>query len=152
MCSGFVPRKRCLCSYLVFFRFSLLQNPRRHLGRGNHDARFIIAMPPRVVVVEARIYRNNTFPAVVARGTQRRSLLRAPSSTSKTTRTPLEPPHPMIGTARPDRAVDATSLGLPRLERSWRTQSEISIATRGTIRAGRAGLDVIVYGDIMAPR
>ena len=137
---GLVVRKGRSCSYFKRFRRSLLQNPGRHLRGGYDDSGLVVSMPPRVVVVEARIGRHNAFATVVARRAESSSFFGAPRHASKTTRTFLKPPHPMVRAPRPDRAVHTTALRLPRLEGPRRTEREVRISTCWAIGPRRTGL------------
>ena len=152
MCPGLVPGERCLCSYFICFRRALLQNPSTHLGRSDDHSSFVVATPPRVVVVQARIGRDDAFSTIMPGRTQRRSFFGPPRHASKATRTPLEPPHPVVGTARPDGAVHAATLRLPRLEGPRSTERKVRISSTRTVRARRARLDVVVCRDVVAPR
>ena len=109
-------------------------------------------MPPRVVVVEARVYGNNTFSAVVACWAEGSSFFRPPRRTRKARGTPLEPPHPVVRAASPNGTVDTAALRLARLEGARIAERKVRVPTFGTVRARRAGLHVVVYGDVVAPR
>ena len=109
-------------------------------------------MPPRVVVVDSRVYGYDAFPTIMPCWAESSSLLRPPRRTRKAGRALLEPSHPMIRAPRADRAVYTTALCLSGLEGARVAEREVRIPTFRAIRPRRAGLHVVIFTDIVAPR
>ena len=116
LCARFIPSKRCTRAYFKSFRRALLQNPGRHLGRRYDDPRLVVAMPPRVVVVEARVYGDDAFSTIMSCWAESGGFFGAPRNASEARRTFLIPPHAVVRAPRADGTVYARSLCLPRLE------------------------------------
>ena len=109
-------------------------------------------MPPRVVIINPWIDGNDAFPTVVARRAESSSFFGPPRRTRETRGTFLEPPHPVVRAASPDGTVHTTALGLPRLEGARVAERKVRVPSSRTERARRAGLHVVVYRDVVAPR
>ena len=152
MRARFIPRKRCMCSHLKSLRRALLQDPGRHLRGGYNNPSLVVATPPCIVVVEARIGRKNALPAIMPGRTQRRSLFGPPRHTGKARGAFPEPPHAVVRAPRADGTVHTTALCLARLEGTGIAEREVRVPTFRAIGPRRAGLDVVVYRYVVAPR
>ena len=123
-----------------------------HLRRRYYYSGLVVPMPPRVVVVDSRIGRDDAFPTIMTGRAESSSFFGAPRRARKAGRALPEPSHPMVRAPRADRAVDAGSLRLARLEGARVAQREVRVATFRTIRPRRAGLHVVIFTDVVAPR
>ena len=109
-------------------------------------------MPPRVVIINPWIDGNDAFPTVVARRAESSSFFGPPRRTRKPRGTFLEPTHAVVRAPRADGTVHTTALCLARLEGTGIAEREVRVPSSRTVRARRAGLHVVVYGDVVAPR